>query len=331
MLDSEVTIWLNILLLLIGLVIITKGADKFVDSAVVIAERTWVPKVIIGATIVSLGTTFPEFSVSVMAGIFDRPQTTMGDAIGSTICNIGLILGICLLIRPIVVNRRLHWQQGAIMVFAGVVILLLSIDGYLSRWDALILTAGLVGYTYYSIRQARLARQNAKDRVADIEQALDAVTAPAYSLKRAVVWFILGAAAVVVGATLVVQNAVVIADWLGIPELVIGLTVVALGTSLPELVTGLTATIKRHGEIVVGTMIGADILDIFWVRGLGGIGFSLLPVERQTMVLDYPVMLILMMLLVVFGVTGKQLTRWHGGVLLGTYGVYLALMFYYFA
>ncbi len=330
MLGGEFPVWLNILLLLIGLAIITKGADKFVDSAVVIAERTWVPKVIIGATIVSLGTTFPEFSVSVMAGFLDRPQTTMGDAIGSTICNIGLILGICLLIRPIVVQRRLYWQQGAIMVLAGVVIFLLSIDGYLSRWDALILTAGIVGYAYYSIRQARLARQNAKDRVADIEQTLEAVAAPAYSLKRAVVWFILGAASVVVGATLVVQNAVVIADWLGVPELVIGLTVVALGTSLPELVTGLTATIKGHGEIVVGNMIGADILDIFWVRGLGGIGFSLLPVERQTMVLDYPVMLILMVLLLIFGVTGKQLGRWQGGVFVAIYGIYLALMFLLF-
>ncbi|GAI50469.1 unnamed protein product, partial [marine sediment metagenome] len=218
-------------------------------------------------------------------------MTTMGDAIGSAICNIGLILGTCLLIRPVVVQRKLHWQQGAIMVFAGVVIVLLSIDGYLSRWDALILTAGLAGYVYYSIRAVKAGRKDTKDRVADIEQSLEAVAAPAYSLRGAVVWFILGAAAVVVGATLIVQNAVVIAHWLGIPELVIGLTVVALGTSLPEYVTGLTATLRGHGEITVGNMVGANILDMFWVRGLGGIGFALLPVERQTMIFDYPVML----------------------------------------
>lgn len=330
MLSPELPIWVNVLLFLIGLAIVTKGADKFVDSAVVIAERTWVPKVIIGATIVSLGTTFPEFSTSVMAGFFDRPQTTMGDAIGSTICNIGLILGTCLLIRPITTGRKLYWQQGAIMVFAGVLILLLSIDGFVSRWDALILTAGLAGYIYYSIRAVRAGRKNAKDGVADIEQTLEAVAAPAYGLKRAVVWFILGTAGVVVGATLIVQNAVIIAHWLGIPELVIGLTVVALGTSLPEYVTGLKATTKGHGEIVVGNMIGANILDVFWVRGLGGIGFFLLPVERQTMVLDYPVMLILMVLLVIFGVTGKQLGRWKGGVFVAIYGIYLALMFLLF-
>jgi len=331
MLSGGFPIWLNILLLLIGLAIITKGADKFVDSAVVIAERTWVPKVIIGATIVSLGTTLPEFSVSVIAGFLDRPQTTMGDAIGSAICNIGLILGTCLLIRPVVVQRKLHWQQGAIMVFAGVVIMLLSIDGYLSRWDALILTAGLAGYTYYSIRAVKAGRKDTKDRVADIEQSLEAVAAPAYSLRGAVVWFILGAAGVVVGATLIVQNAVVIAHWLGISELVIGLTVVALGTSLPEYVTGLTATLRGHGEITVGNMVGANILDIFWVRGLGGIGFALLPVERQTMVFDYPVMLTLMVLLLVFGIIGKQLGRWKGGVFLAIYGIYLTLMFILFA
>ena len=101
--------------------------------------------------------------------------------------------------------------------------------------------------------------------------------------------------------------------------------------ALPEYVTGLTATLKGHGEITVGNMIGANILDIFWVRGLGGIGFSLLAVEKQTMVLDYPAMLSLMALLVVFGITGKQLGRWQGGALLAIYGVYIALMFLLFA
>jgi cation:H+ antiporter len=227
--------------------------------------------------------------------------------------------------------RKLHWQQAGIMVFAGILIVLLSLDGNLSRWDALILTAGLIGYIYYSIKAARARRTEARNKTADIEQGFDAVYTPAFSLKGAAIWFILGAAGVVVGATLIVQNAVVIARWMGTPELVIGLTVVALGTSLPEYVTGLTATIKGHGEITMGNMIGADILDILWVRGLGGIGFALLPVERQTMVLDYPVMLILMVLLLVFGVTAKQVGRWHGGVLLGIYIIYLALMFTLFA
>lgn len=331
MLGAEFPIWVNILLLLLGLAIVTKGADRFVDSAVAIADRTGVTKVIIGATIVSLGTTLPEFNVSVMAGFLNRPQTTMGDTIGSTIFNIGLVLGICLLIKPIAVARKLYWQQGAIMLLAGVVIVLLSIDGHLSRWDALILTAGLAGYIYFSIKQARAARKNTRENMGGVEQTLETVATPVYTMRRAAMWFVLGAAAVVVGATLIVQNAVVVAQWLGIPELVISLTVVALGTSLPELVTALTATTKGHGEITVGNMIGANILDIFWVRGLGGIGFFLLPVKRQTMIFDYPVMLILMALLVIFGATSKQLARWEGGVLLTIYGTYLVLLFLLFA
>ncbi len=331
MLGSEFPIWVSILLLLIGLAFIIKGADKFVDSAVAVAAKTQVPKVIIGVTIVSLGTTLPEFSVAMLGGIFDRAPIVMGGAIGSTIANIGLVLGTCLLIRPIVVHRKLYWQQGVIMLLAGVIIVLLSIDGYLNRWDALILTAGLAGFIYLSIRQVSAARKNTKDNTVGIEQSLAAVAAPVYSLRRAAAWFILGAAGIGVGATLVVQNAVIVAEWLGISELAIGLTVVALGTSLPEYVTGVTATTKGHGEIVVGNIIGADILDIFWVLGPGALSFSRLTVERQTMVFDYPAMLILMVLLVVFGIAGKQLERWQGGVLLGVYGGYLALMFLLFA
>ena len=145
------------------------------------------------------------------------------------------------------------------------------------------------------------------------------------------VWFIVGAAGVGIGAALIVQNAVIVAGWLGISELAIGLTVVALGTSLPEYVTALTAATKGHGEIAVGNVIGADILDIIWVLGPGALSFSRLTVERQSMVLDYPAMLTMMALLVIFGITGKQLARWQGGVFISLYGGYLVLMFLLFA
>jgi cation:H+ antiporter len=330
-LGADFPIWANILLLLIGLAVITKGADKFVDSSVVIAHRTRVPKAIIGATIVSVGTTLPEFSVVVIAGVFAHSPTAIGNAIGSTICNIGLILGTCILIKPVFTHRRLYWQQGVIMLLAGVIITLLSIDGYLSRWDSLILTAGLVGYLYVFTKQVSAARKDITDGAANIGQIHVTADVTAYSIRRAVVWFIIGAVGVGIGATLIVQNAVIIADWLGIPELIIGLTVVALGTSLPEYVTGLTAVIKGHEEIAVGNIIGADILDIFWVLGLGALSFPRLPVERQTIILDFPVMLAFMVLLVVFGLTGKKLARWEGGIFLGMYAGYLALMFLQFA
>jgi cation:H+ antiporter len=325
---SELPIWLNILLLLIGLAIITKGADKFVDSAVTIAQKTWVPKAIIGATIVSLGTTLPEFSVAAFGGLFDRSQTAVGGAIGSTICNVGLVLGTCILIRPIVLQRRLYWQPAAIMVLAGIAVWLLSLDQSLSRWDSLVLTAGLVGYLYFNIRAVGRVRKS-QENTPNLEPPPE-TAAGQESMRNAVVWLIIGAIFVATGAIFIVETAVNIAHWLGVPELVIGLTVVAFGTSLPEYVTGLTATLKGHGDITLGTMIGADILDILWVLGPGALSFSLLPLERQTLTLDYPFMLTIMVLLAVFAVTGRQLARWQGGVLLGIYGAYLALMFLLF-
>jgi cation:H+ antiporter len=325
---SGLPIWLNILLLLIGLAIITKGADKFVDSAVTFAQKTGVPKVIIGATIVSLGTTLPEFSVAAFGGLFDRSPTAMGSAIGSTICNIGLVLGTCILIRPILLKRSLYWRPAASMVLAGIAVWLLSLDGYLYRWDSLILTAGLAAYLYFNVRAAGGARKT-PNNTSDFEFTSETNTST-QSLRKAVVWLVVGAIGVAFGATFIVETAVNVARWLSIPELVIGLTVVAFGTSLPELVTGLTATIKGHGDITLSTMIGADILDILWVLGPGALSFAQLPVERQTLTLDYPIMLTIMVLLTIFTITSRQLARWQGGVLLGVYGIYLALMFLLF-
>jgi cation:H+ antiporter len=326
---SELPIWLNILLLLIGLAIITKGADKFVDSAVTFAQKTGVPKVIIGATIVSLGTTLPEFSVAAFGGLFDRAPTAMGGAIGSTICNVGLVLGTCILIRPILLKRSLYWRPAAIMVLAGITVWLLSLDGYLYRWDSLILTAGLAAYLYFNVRAAGGARK-IPNNASDFEPISGTTTSSTQSLRKAVVWLVVGAIGVAFGATFIVETAVNVARWLSVPELVIGLTVVAFGTSLPEFVTGLTATFKGHGDITLSTMIGADILDILWVLGPGALSFAQLPVERQTLTLDYPMMLTIMVLLTVFIIASRQLARWQGGVLLGAYGTYLALMFLLF-
>ena len=330
MFEGSLPIWLNIVLLLVGLTIITFAADKFVDSAVVIARRTGISPMIIGATIVSLGTTLPEFSVMLLGGFLDRAPTAIGGAIGSTICNIGLILGTCILLRPIIAQRRLYWRHGIIMVLAGILVWLLSLDEILSRVDSLIITVVLIAYIILTLRYFGVSRSEVSPQPAQEDSTIKTVTTPDYSLKKAVILFIIGAGGVALGATLIVENAVIVAGWLGIPELVIGLTVVAFGTSLPELVTCLTATIKRHGEIAVGNIIGADILDVLWVLGPGALSFSRLEVEKQTLVLDYPAMLILMVLLVSFGITGHRLQRWQGGIILGVYLAYLSIMFIYF-
>lgn len=325
-------IW-NLFLLLTGLALIAKSADKFVDAAVAIAQRLCVPEVIIGATIVSLGTTIPEFTVSITSGIFDRPQTTMGDAIGSNIANIALVLGICLVVRSAAINRRLHLQQGAIMLLASLTVILLSVDGLLCRWDSLILTLGLGGYCYYSVRAAQRERSGVisglrQDGAGVPTREGEAVIPSDACLRRRIAWFAIGAIGVLAGATLIVQNAVIVARGLGVSELVLALTVVAVGTSLPELATAVTATLKGHPGIAVGNMIGACILCLLWVRGVGGFPFSSpLPIEPHMWVLDYPVMLMVMTLLLVFGAMGGQLKRWHGITFLAIYAAYASVLY----
>jgi len=327
--------WANALFFLMGMAVITKGADLFTDSAVRLAELTRIPKVIIGATVVSLATTAPEFSVSFVAALLNRPQTTIGNAIGSTICNIGLILGSCALIKAASSERKIVFQQGSFMLIAGIGITAFSIGGYLQPWMGVILIILLAGYIYYSYTTAMQIRRanGGSPTVGEIlgaYEASDSVSAGSSqaenSLPRELGLVVAGGVAVVVGSILLVQNAAILARWLGIPELIIALTLVSLGTSLPEYVTAFASTMKGHGDLGVGNIIGANFLDIAWVIGFSSL-VRPLPVERQTQVLDFPVMLILMVLLIYFGSTNSKIERWQGGVLFALYISYLILMF----
>jgi cation:H+ antiporter len=314
--------WMNALLFLLGMVIITKGADWFTGASVVIAERTHVPKGVIGATIVSVATTFPEFSVSLTATFFHQPQTAIGNAVGSTICNIGLILATVVLFRPVPIHQETVRKQGLFMIIGGGAVIALSIQGVLTRIGGLILVVGLITYICYSIKTARSHRKN--------QQALKHVKIDSKGLGREIVLFLLGAVCVGIGSMLLVRNAKILAVWLGIPELIIGLTMVAIGTSLPEYVTAITATIKGHSELGVGNVIGANILNIFWVLGVCGL-IHPLHIEHQTRVLDFPFMFSIMVLLVIMVSTDSKLKRWEGGLLFGVYLGYLTLMFTLFA
>jgi cation:H+ antiporter len=328
--------WANALFFLLGMAVITKGADLFTDSAVRLAELSRIPKVIIGATVVSLATTAPEFSVSFVAALLNRPQTTIGNAIGSTICNIGLILGSCVLVRAASSEKKIVLQQGIFMLAAAIGVTVFSLGGTLEPWAGVILIGLLGGYIYYSYSTAmRIRRAKGSTLVAEkpgkgTDEALAQVFSnphpPGQSLSRELGLVMAGGAAVVIGSILLVQNAAILARWLGIPELIIGLTLVALGTSLPEYVTAFTSTLKGHSDLGVGNIIGANFLDIAWVIGFSSL-VRPLPIERQTLVLDYPFMLLLMGLLVYFGSRNSKIERLQGGKLFAVYILYLALMF----
>ena len=311
-------IWMNALMFLLGMAVIAKGADWFTDSSVSIAEVTHVPKAMIGATIVSLATTFPEFSVSLTAALSHQPQTAIGNAVGSTICNIGLILATVVLVRPMLIERGAVRAQGGFMIAAGAGIILLTLRGTLSRAGGLVLVAGLAAYVWFSVRGALSHRRS--------QRSQEPQAAAPKPLGREIRLFLLGAVCVVLGSVLLVKNAKILAEWLQVPELIIGLTLVAVGTSLPEYVTAVTATLKGHSELGVGNVIGANILNLVWVLGASAL-VRPLHLAHQTRVLDLPVMLLIMVLLVVMIATGSRLRRWEGAVLLGVYVLYLTAMF----
>ncbi|MBW1695344.1 MAG: calcium/sodium antiporter [Deltaproteobacteria bacterium] len=317
-------VWLNLLFFILGGVLITKAADRFVYSAVKISIATRIPKMLIGGTIVSLATTSPEFAVSFIATVQGKSDVAIGNSIGSCIINIGLIASTCILIRPVLVEKKRILAQGAFMVAAGLLVYALSGGNVITRLESLFLIAGLLGYLYYCTKTARSDMSN-PDSAAQASMEGHKI-----NIGKQFLLFLVGAFGIILGSSLLVGNVTPIAKYLGVPDLIIALTLVALGTSLPEYVVSLTAAFRKHGDIGIGNIIGADILDIFWV--LGGCSlYAPLTVTRQTRVLDYPVMLIMMLLLLVFRFTNRRIERWEGATLFGLLVVYLVLMFVYFA
>lgn len=307
-----------LLLFSIGMFAIVKGADLFTDAAVWIAQKTGIPREIIGATIVSLATTLPEFSVSVYASSTGHAAMSLGNAVGSNIFNIGFILGLSLLIRSCPVNRNIHLRQSTFMLGAGILAFLLALDGTISRIDGLILVTLLIIYVMYIARYQRAARPQ--------QSGQNTSPTPGVSFRRKWIKFMVGAAAVVAGSRVAVVAGINLAHLLGVPEIVIGLTLVAAGTSLPELVTSLTATFKGYQELSVGNIMGAGLLNISWVTAVSAM-VRPIPIEFANLGLDFPFMLVMMALLVIFGLTKNRLARWEGVVFLLVYGMYLSLLF----
>lgn len=312
-------LWANLLLFSAGILVIAKGADWFTDGAVGVARVTGIPKVVVGATLVSLATTAPEFSVSVIAAWLGHPATAMGNAVGSTICNIGLILAVASLIAPVALAREDVAPEGAFMLALGVLLVLMGRDAELGAAEGLVLFVMALSYLWFSMRRARRANSGSAGEAAR-EGGERGVG------RR----FAAGAALVVSGSVLLVQNAAYLARAMGVPELVIGLTLVAVGTSLPELVTAVSASLRGHGDIAVGNVMGANVLNIAWVLG-GASLVAPLGVERQSFVLDFPFMLLMMLLFLSLALWRRGVGRGAGLALLFAYAGYLFAMFAYFA
>lgn len=333
---------LPIILFILGAVIIIKGGDLFVDAAIWMAKVTGIPDIIIGATVVSLATTLPEFFVSTIATVSGSPEIAIGNAIGSIICNTGLILAISMMIMPVKVEKKSFMSKAFLMIASTVLLLLFSTNGNINRLEGAVLAGILVYYIIQNKKEAQMSLE-INDEVAStmVEESVKAKLNKK-EVSKNIIMFIVGTLFIIVGANLLVNNAQIIAKYFEVPEAIISLTVVALGTSLPELVTALTSISKKQGGVGVGNIIGANILNIVMIVSTCGIiskdGLSLTSrnIEffgrkfinfHQTILLDIPVALVLMLLVILPITTYGKYTKKNGAMLLSVYVFYIGFLF----
>lgn len=305
------------LIFVVGIVLIFKGGDIFVDSASWFGEVTGIPKFIIGATIVSLATTLPELLVSVMATAQGSVDMAIGNAIGSVACNMGLIMGICIVVLPSKTEGSFKFKSLA-MVVATVLLGVFSYNGNLSILESIVLFVILGIYIYQNITEMKSA---------SAEQSMDTVRErpDAREITINVIKFVGSAAAIVIGARLLVDNGSILARFMGVPESVIGLTIVAVGTSLPELVTTISALVKKEASMSVGNIIGANLIDITMILSVCSfISGGNLKVATSTIMVDIPFTLLIMVCAILPSMFSKKLKRYQGVCMLGIYGVYVA-------
>ena len=246
---------LTIFLFLVGLVLIIKGGDWFVDAAAWMAEASGMPKFLIGATIVSVATTLPEIIVSTMAAAEGSTDMAIGNAIGSVTANIGLIMAVSLLFLPAVIQRKQFAFKGALMVGSVVLLWALCLDGQLTVVEAVIVLLLFVAYIIENVHTAKAESRNGAAEAVTVDKSKK-------TLWKNIGIFVLGAACLVVGSRLLVDNGTELAKILGVSERVIAVTMVAIGTSLPELVTAITAIVKKQTSMSVGNILGANIIDV---------------------------------------------------------------------
>jgi len=307
---------MTLLLLVIGLVLLTFGADVLVKGASSLAGSLGISPLIIGLTVVAFGTSAPEMSVSVSSAYKGSAEIAVGNVVGSNICNVLLILGLSAIAASLVVQKQLVRFDIPIMIYGSLLVLLMSIDGQISRFDGLLLFAGIIAYTVFLIKEAR------RQGVAVVEGADD--IAPPQPLWKNIILIVVGLVMLVVGSQWLVDGAVEIAKYFGLSELVIGLTIVAVGTSLPELATSVMASLKGERDIAVGNILGSNIFNIGAVLGLSGlIAPDGLPVAQSSLVVDIPVMILVAFACLPVFLANYTVTRSDGVAFLVCYVVYV--------
>ena len=311
-----------LLLFTAGLVLIIKGGDLFVDAATWIAEASGIPKFIIGATVVSFATTLPEMLVSVFAALEGNADIAVGNAVGSVTANTGLIMCLSLVCLNCAMTRKQFGVKAGILLATIVVLFGFTRDGQLSVFESAVILVFFAIFLAENLIAGRREQENEASE-SDARAKIDAKTMAINIAK-----FVFGAAAIVLGAQLLIDNGSALARMLNVPDSIIAATMIAIGTSLPELVTTITAIRKKQSSLSVGNIIGANIMDLTLIMPLCALiqGKSMI-VERQGMLLDIPACLVISAAALIPALISGKFKRWIGYLIGGLYIAYLIIMF----
>lgn len=302
--------WAQVLLLIFGIVVVLKSADWLTNGAVGLATKLGISQIVIGLTIVAIGTSMPEFFVSIVSAIKGTPDLAVGNIVGSNIFNVLLIVGVAATVAPIAIQRATVRRDIPIAIVASIMQTFMMLDDNISRIDALILFAAFIAFIWITLRNSK---NDANEKDASTEKVI-----PTW---KSVLFIIFGLVGLVLGSNIFVDNASSLAHGWGISDAVIGLTIVAGGTSLPELATSAVAARKGDSGIAIGNVLGSNVFNILMILGLTGI-ISPMHIQNITYI-DMAVMVISMALFWLFSFTKLRVERWEGCVLIACFLGYI--------
>lgn len=309
---------ISILLIVIGMALVLWGADRLTDGAVAIAQRMNVPEIVIGLTIVAMGTSMPEFCVSFAGALKDTADLAVGNVVGSNIFNAMLIVGVAAMVAPMSILKSTVKKDIPFAVFASLILFQLCLNNRITRIEAFVLLIMFAVFMIYTVMGAKNGMPTASEEEAKKNKSK--------GLSKDVFYVVAGLAALIVGSNIFVDNATEIARLLGVSEAVIGLTIVAAGTSLPELATSIVAARKGQSAIAIGNVIGSNVFNILFIIGLTGV---ITPMQIVGLTnIDFAVMLGSMLLLWLMSFTKYTLSRREGAVLAVLYVVYVGWLIY---
>ncbi|MCR5130571.1 MAG: calcium/sodium antiporter [Prevotella sp.] len=299
-------------MIIAGVVLVLWGADRLTDGAVALAERMKIPQIVIGLTIVALGTSAPEFCVSLVSALRGTADLAVGNVVGSNIFNTMLIVGVAAMVAPMTILPSTVKKDVPVAILSSVVLaVMILIDGDISRLDAALLFAGFLVFMWVTLRGAKGSHAMEQEQAAP----------RGYSVVKAIGLLVLGLACLVFGSNIFVDGATFVAEKLGVSEAVIGLTIVAGGTSLPELATSVVAARKGNSGIAIGNVLGSNVLNILLILGVAGL---ISPMEvKDINIVDLSVMTGSVFLLWLFSYTKLTVSRWEGAVLTAIFFGYM--------